>query len=163
MAFIQGEKRQRQEYQGDGADDVGRLEAVKGEKVAGDAGQQRSPEKPGGPAIELLFGEETGYDKQASGDADQTEHYVYERESGQDHGGSPVFTRFFISGRSGLGRGFAASDERQQFCVDAVFESGAHAVRSAFVNLKRSVLDDLRGAQARGNDGDDLVVVAVQD
>src|SRR5262245_59327345 len=36
-------------------------------------------------------------------------------------------------------------DERQQVCIDLIFERCAHTVRRAFVNLELSPLDDLGG------------------
>ena len=53
--------------------------------------------------------------------------------------------------------------EGEQVGVDLVFEGGAHPVGCALVNLKLGAFDDPGGEHAGGGDGDNLVVVAVED
>ena len=65
----------------------------------------------------------------------------------------PEFTRPFGS----------PLDEAEQVFVHPVLQRGAHAVRGALVDLEDRILDQLRGQQGRGADGDDLVVVPMQD
>ena len=54
-------------------------------------------------------------------------------------------------------------DEGDQILVDHVLVRRAQAVRGALVDLQLRALDDLRGQQGGVRDGDNLIVVAVQD
>src|SRR5215475_11092240 len=54
-------------------------------------------------------------------------------------------------------------DEGEKIGVHLILLDRTHAVRAALVDLVLVVLHDLRGKLAAGDDGDDLIVVAVED
>src|SRR5439155_2488815 len=54
-------------------------------------------------------------------------------------------------------------EETEQFLVDLVLVGRAHAMRRAFVDLERRILDDLGREHGRSADRHDLVVVAMKD
>jgi hypothetical protein len=63
--------------------------------------------------------------------------------------------------RSGSGALSSALDEREQVGVDDVGVRRAHPVRQAGIDLELRALHELGRKEARGADGQDLVVVAV--
>src|SRR5262245_65928788 len=59
--------------------------------------------------------------------------------------------------------GRARTTEVEQIGVQAIFEGSRKSVASAFVDLQRRPLDDLRGQERRCGDRHNLIVVAVND
>src|SRR5450755_3425605 len=53
--------------------------------------------------------------------------------------------------------------EGEQLVVDPVLEGRAHTVWRTFVDHEFGILDDFRGLHRGGADGDDLIIVTMQD
>src|ERR1017187_10214240 len=69
----------------------------------------------------------------------------------------------FMVSSGGFGSGSGLLEEGEQIHVDLVFAGGAHAVRGAGDDLQLRSLDEFDGEAGGVVDGDDLVVVSVED
>ena len=80
MARVQREQRDRENHEGDGADDVRRQDSIGRKEVAGDARQHGRGEEQGGPTRQPVRAEHAEEHDEAGTDADEADDDVKKRE-----------------------------------------------------------------------------------